>query len=147
MNVPIKELFVCKLEAKTEPAWAFRRTGNAYDGIVPSGSKVVGSADVDTIRLISIVDRDFDDGWLLVIGEDDLVGIVRIDLEWIVVNDFEIESAYAVRDQVVGSSEDDMLIDVGEFEEKPTACQTFSPIVDDFFKRELDDLVVDNIHV
>jgi hypothetical protein len=41
----LKGLFVRKLEAKTEPAWAFRRTGNAYDGIVPSWSQ--GSADVD----------------------------------------------------------------------------------------------------
>lgn len=116
MNVPIEGLSVRKLEAKTEPAWAFRRsTGNAYDGIVPSQSQVVVSADVDIIRLISIVDGDFDDGWLLVIGEDDLIGIVRIDLEWVVVNDLEIESAHAVRDQVVSGSEDDMLIDdIGE---------------------------------
>ena len=146
MNVPNEELFVGKLEAKTEPALAFRRTGNAYDGTVPSCSQVVGTADVDIIRLISIVDGDFDDGWL-VIGEDDLIGIVRIDLEWIVVNDLEVESAYAIRDQVVGSSEDDMLIDIGKVEEKPTACQTFGPVVDDFFERELDDPVVDNIHV
>ena len=102
-----------KLDAKTEPARAFRPTGNAYDGIMPSRSQVVGSAEEDIIRLISIVDGDFDDGWLLVIGEDDLIGIVRIDLEWIVVNDLEIEGTYAVRDQVVGGSEDDMLIDVG----------------------------------
>lgn len=97
MNVPIEGTFVRKLEAKTEPAWAFRRTGNAYDGIVPSRSQVVGSANVDIIRLISIVDGDFDDGCLLVISEDDLIGIVRVELEWIVVNDLEIESARAIR--------------------------------------------------
>ena len=97
--------------------------------------------------LISIVDGDFDDGWLLVIGEDDLIGITGVDFEWIVINDFEIQSAYAIRDQVVGGSKDDMLIDIGEVEEKPTACQTFDPVVDDFFEGELDDPVVNNIHV
>ena len=47
----------------------------------------------------------------------------------------------------MGGSEDDMLIDIGEVEEKPTACQTFDLVVDDFFERELDDPVVDNIQV
>jgi hypothetical protein len=146
VNVLIEGLFVRKLEAKTESAWIFRRARNAYDGIVPLRSQVVSSADVDIFRLSSIVDWDFDDRWL-VIGEYDLIGIVRIDLELIVVNDLEIESAYTVRDQVVGGSEDDMLIDIGEVEEKPTACQTFCLIVDEFFESELDDPVVDNIHV
>ena len=90
--------------------------------------------------MITIVDWDFDDRWL-VIGEYDLIGI---DLELIVVNDLEIESAHTVRDQVVGGSEDDMAVDIGEVEEEPTACQTFGLVVDE---SELDDPVVDNIHV
>ena len=96
--------------------------------------------------MITIVDWDFDDRWL-VIGEYDLIGIVRIDLELIVVNDLEVESAHTVRDQVVGGSEDDMSVDIGEVEEEPTACQTFGLVVDEFFESELDDPVVDNIQV
>jgi len=84
VKILIEGLFVRKLKAKTEPARAFRRTRNAYDGIVPSRSQ--DSADVDIIRLISIVDGDFDDGWLLVISEDDLIWIVRIYFERVVVN-------------------------------------------------------------
>ena len=102
---------------------------------------------MDIIGLISIVDGDFDDGWFRVIGEDDLIGVVGINFEWIVVNDLEIVSTYAVRYQVVGGSEDDMLIDIGEVEEKSTACQNFDLVVDDFFERELDDPVIDRIHV
>ena len=102
---------------------------------------------MDIIGLISIVDGDFDDGWFRVIGEDDLIGVVGINFEWIVVNDLEIVSAYAVRYQVVGGSEDDMLIDIGKVEEKSTACQKFDLVVDDFFERELDDPVIDRIHV
>ena len=102
---------------------------------------------MDIIGLISIVDGDFDDGWFRVIGEDDLIGVVGINFEWIVVNDLEIVSTYAVRYQVVGGSEDDMLIDIGKVEEKSTACQKFDLVVDDFFERELDDPVIDRIHV
>ena len=102
---------------------------------------------MDIIGLISIVDGDFDDGWFRAIGEDDLIGVVGINFEWIVVNDLEIVSTYAVRYQVVGGSEDDMLIDIGEVEEKSTACQKFDLVVDDFFERELDDPVIDRIHV
>ena len=51
---------------------------------------------MDIIGLISIVDGDFDDGWFHVIGKDEFIGVVGIDLEWIVVNDLEIVSAYAI---------------------------------------------------
>ena len=128
---------MCKLETKTELAWNFRRTGNAYGGSAIACSSRRGHFLID-----QYCRRGFR-CWLLGIGEDDLIGIVRVDLEWIVVNDLEIESAYTVLDQVVGGSED-LLIDVGEVEEKPTACQTFAPIVDE---RELDDPVIDNIEV
>ena len=74
---------------------------------------------MDIIGLISIVDGDLDDGWL---HKDDLTRMVGID---ILVIDLEIESAYAVRDQVVSSSEVDMLNYIREVEEKPTSCQTF----------------------